>query len=62
MDPLQNSEIIADRYSKLHKFYETTVRIRSKNRFTAHGMYDYLDEEGSTWPIEFQRFVPILRA
>ena len=58
MDPLQNSEIIADRYSKLHKFYETTVRIRSKNRFTAHGMYDYLDEEGSTWPIEFQSIRP----
>ena len=58
MDPLENSEIIANRYSKLHAFYEATARIRGHYRYTAHGMYDYLDEEGSTWPIEFESIKP----
>ena len=58
MDPLENSEIIANRYSKLHAFYEATTRIRGHYRYTAHGMYDYLDEEGSTWPIEFESIKP----
>ena len=58
MDPLENSEIIANRYSKLHAFYEATTRIRGHYAYTAHGMYDYLDEEGSTWPIEFESIKP----
>lgn len=58
MDALMNSEIIANRYSKLHTFYEATARIRGHYRYTAHGMYDYLDEEGSTWPIKFESIKP----
>ena len=44
MDPLEKSQIIANRFSKLHTFYDATTRIRGKYRYTANGMYDYLDE------------------
>ena len=58
MDPLEHSTILADRFTKLHNFYETTARIRGKYRYTAHGMYDYLDEEENTWPIAFESIAP----
>lgn len=58
MDPLENSKIIANRYSKLHNFYDATTRIRGKYRYTANGMYDYIDEEESTWPIRFESIKP----
>lgn len=58
MDPLEKSQIIANRFSKLHTFYDATTRIRGKYRYTANGMYDYLDEEESTWPIAFQSIKP----
>jgi hypothetical protein len=58
MDPLEHSKILADRFTKLHNFYETTARIRGKYRYTAHGMYDYIDEEENTWPIAFESISP----
>ena len=48
------SQILANRFSKLHSFYDATTRISGKFSYTANGWYDYIDEEGSTWPIEFQ--------
>ncbi len=54
MDPLNMSQILANRFSKFHSFYNATTRIRGKFSYTANGWYDYIDEEGSTWPIEFQ--------
>ena len=58
MDPLENARIFANRFSELHEFYESVVRIRGKYRYTAHGMYDYEDEEGSIWPIAFESIKP----
>jgi len=58
MDPLERSVIQANRYSKLHAFYDATTRIRGKYNYSAIGMYDYLDEEGSTWPIKFKSIKP----
>ena len=58
MDPLENARITADRFTELHAFYESVVRIRGKYRYTAHGMYDFKDEEGNTWPIPFESIKP----
>ena len=58
MDPLENARIVANRFSELHEFYESFARIRGKYRYNASGMYDYKDEEGSTWPIRFGSIVP----
>lgn len=58
MDPLENSVIEANRFSKLHKFYEATTRIRGKYSYNAIGTYDYIDEEGSTYPIKFESIKP----
>jgi len=54
MDPLNNAKIIANRFSKLHTFYESLVRIYGKYRYTAHGTYDYTNELGETRPIAFE--------
>jgi len=58
MDPLENSTIEANRWTKLHTFYEATARIRGKRNYNAIGTYDYLDEEGSAWPIYFESIKP----
>lgn len=58
IDPLENARIVANRFTELHEFYESVVRIRGKYRYTARGMYDYEDEEGSTWPIGFESIKP----
>lgn len=58
MDPLDSAVIIANRFSQLHKFYDSKVRIRGKYRYTATGMYDYTDEEGTQWPLYFESIRP----
>jgi len=54
MDPLKKAKIIANRFSKLHTFYESFVRIHGKYRYTAHGTYDYINEVGEIRPITFE--------
>lgn len=58
MDPLKKSVIEANRWTKLHTFYDATARIRGKYKYNAIGTYDYLDEEGSAWPIDFESIKP----
>jgi hypothetical protein len=58
MDPLKNSKIIANRFSRLHNFYDATSRIKGKNSYTANGMYDYVDEDGMQWPLHFHSIRP----
>jgi len=58
MDELKNARIVANRFSELHEFYESIARIRGKYRYSARGLYDYKDEEGSTWPILFESIKP----
>ena len=58
MDPLENSKIIANRFSRLHTFYESTTRIRGKYAYTARGLYDYIDEDGMAWPLKFHSIKP----
>ena len=58
MDPLENSKVIADRFSELHNFYDSHIRIRGKYLFSGYGTYDYKDEEGNIWPISFETIKP----
>jgi len=53
MDPLENAEIVANRITKFHKFYESKVNVLGKWKYNATGKYDYEDVTGAKQLIEF---------
>jgi len=52
--PLKNAEIYANRTNLLHKFYNATVKIVSKHRYTAKGLYDYKPVDGDATTLEMK--------
>lgn len=53
MDPLPRANIIANRITKYHRFYDALVNITSKKAYTANGLYDYVDVTGKKQSITF---------
>ena len=53
MDPLDNSKIVANRITKFHTFYESTVNVLGRWKYNASGKYDYEDVTGAKQLIEF---------
>lgn len=50
---LENAIIEADKESKLHKIYDATVNIFSRNEYEGGGKYDYIEINGKPQFIEF---------
>jgi hypothetical protein len=55
MDALEDSKIVANRITKFHTFYESTVNVLGKWNYNARGKYDYEDVTGAKQLIEFAR-------
>lgn len=55
MRTLDNSVIIANRLSQLHRIYEANTLIESRKKFNAKGYYDYMDKTGEPQKILFEK-------
>ena len=53
MDPLNNAGIIANRTTRFHTFYEATVNVTGRWKYTASAKYDYTDVTGKKQSIVF---------
>jgi hypothetical protein len=53
MDPLLEAKIVANRTTKFHTFYDATVNISGKWKYTASAKYDYTDVTGLKQNIVF---------
>ena len=51
MKPLINAQILANTTTKYHVMYNSLVNVLSRKNYTANGMYDYTDENGTKFPI-----------
>jgi len=49
---LKQAEILANRTSLYHKFYNANVNIGSRKRYTASGLYDYTPSDGEVTTLE----------
>jgi len=49
---LRQAEILANRSSLYHKFYNATVNIASRKRYSANGLYDYTPSDGEVTTLE----------
>jgi len=49
---LKHAEILANRKSLYHKFYNANVNIASRKRYTANGLYDYTPSDGDIETLE----------
>lgn len=53
MRTLSNAKITANRASRYHDFYGGIIDITSRYRYTGMADYEYLDEDGTPWPVRF---------
>lgn len=51
---LKQAEILANRTSLFHKFYNSNVNIASRKRYTATGLYDYTPSDGEVTTLEIK--------
>lgn len=51
--PLSNAIIEADQESKMHRIYDATVNIYSRNEYEGGGKYDYIEVNGKEQYIDF---------
>jgi hypothetical protein len=51
---LKQSSIIANRENLYHRFYNATVNIGSRKRYTAKGLYDYTPSDGEVTTLEMK--------
>ncbi len=54
MRTLSNASITANTTTKYHEFYGATLNIDSRKFYSGTGDYEYLDEDGTPWPIRFE--------
>jgi hypothetical protein len=55
MRTLINASITADIVNQFHKFYGSSIDITSANYYQGSGDYEYLDKDGTPWPIRFEQ-------
>ena len=53
MRTLQNAAITANRSTQYHQFLGGTIDIRSRNDYSGTADYEYLDKDGTPWPLRF---------
>jgi len=51
MDPLKNSEIVANSVTEYHKIYNASTRIFGKKEYSSAGFIDYVDAKANTQTI-----------
>ncbi len=54
MRTLLNASITANRTTKFHKFYGGTIDIYSRSKYYGNADYEYLDQDGTAWPMHFE--------
>jgi hypothetical protein len=54
MRTLKNAAIMASVENQYHQLYGGTLRIQSATSFTGSADYEYLDQDGTPWPIFFK--------
>jgi hypothetical protein len=52
---LKQAEILANRTSLYHRFYNATVNIGSRKRYSAYGLYDYIPSDGDVTSLEMNK-------
>lgn len=55
MKTLENSIIIANKLSQLHRIYEASTLVESSSKYTARGAYNYIDKFENTQKVLFDR-------
>ncbi len=54
MRTLNNAAITANRTTEYHAFYGGVINIRSRNYYSGLADYEYLDQDGTPWPVRFE--------
>lgn len=54
MHRLEKSKLTANRYTQHHNFYNGSFKVRGKNNYSGNAEYEYLDEDGTSWPLYFE--------
>ncbi len=55
MKPLINAQILANTTTKYHTIYNAFVNILSRKNYSASGTYEYIDENGTKFPINMEK-------
>ncbi len=55
MRRLDNARLTANRYLKHHNFYNGKFKVHGRNRYNGNAEYEYLDEDGTAWPLYFEQ-------
>ncbi len=55
MRTLNNATITANRETRYHEFYGGVIDIDSRKYYSGVADYEYLDEDGTPWPIRFEQ-------
>lgn len=55
MRTLEKSVILANRTDQLHRIYNASTLVESKNKYNAQGSYDYLDMNNQVQKIHFEK-------
>lgn len=58
MRTLTNAAITASRDNKFHDFFGATVDVFTRHKYEASADYEYLDMDGTPWPIHFEKIRP----
>ena len=54
-----NGDLLADTLSGFHLYKNAVVNIHSRNYYNAQGVWDYVNSEGSSTPIQIDTIVPL---
>lgn len=54
MRTLNNASITANRTTKYHEFYGGVIDIQGRKSYTGLADYEYVDKDGTPWPIRFE--------
>ena len=58
MRTLYKAQIIANRTTKYHNFYEATVDVKTRRFYRGSGYLEYIDEDLTPWPLYFESIKP----
>lgn len=55
MRELTNAKLTANRYTKYHNFFNAKFKITSRKKFKGSGDLEYVDRDGTPWPLFFHK-------
>jgi len=56
--PFENANILVDVHNQFFDIFDATVTIQGRTRYTASGMFSYIDVAEESFPIFFERLTP----